>query len=277
MQAIFPITTQGLSDSFYTLEIKYNELPRNIPSRCWDYLISLFRVNFCKHCLVKQKKLAGVPAILGHPKMNYWREKYQGTWIYKIFVRKQEEIRNVRSNWWLIEKTLHSVFVRWKLFKIVFLFLFVQDLKYWSIKNKKINVKILLSTFRTSTTQRHKIKTKVRTNFDFETSYDRNNKRSRSFYNSSTEKMDNGTRRMSGLENSNCDKNENGKCENVLVESSNDEIITANESDATILTGEVQNCVQWITARSILNLIFNLIFMKLKVMKLKVLHANWNF
>ena len=146
--------------------------------------------------------------------------------------------------------------LRWKLFKIVFLFLFVQDLKYWSIKNKKINVKILLSTFRTSTTQRHKIKTKVRTNFDFETSYDRNNKRSRSFYNSSTEKMDNGTRRMSGLENSNCDKNENGKCENVLVESSNDEIITANESDATILTGgEVQNCVQWITARSILNLI----------------------
>ena len=49
---------------------------------------------------------------------------------------------------------------------------------------------------------------------------------------------------MSGLENSNCDKNENGKCENVLVESSNDEIITANESDATVLTGEVQNCVQ---------------------------------
>ena len=47
---------------------------------------------------------------------------------------------------------------------------------------------------------------------------------------------------MSGLENSNCDKN--GKCENVLVESSNDEIITANESDAAVLTGEVQNCVQ---------------------------------
>ena len=55
--------------------------------------------------------------------------------------------------------------------------------------------------------------------------------------------MDNGTRPMSGLENSNCDKNENGKCENILVES-NDEIITANESDATVLTGEVQNCVQ---------------------------------
>ena len=109
MQAIFPITTQGLSDSFYTLEIKYNELARNIPSRCWDYLISLFRVNFCKNCLVKQKKLAGVPAILGHPKMNYWQEKYQGTWIYKIFVRKQE-IRNVRRrNWWLNEKTLHSL------------------------------------------------------------------------------------------------------------------------------------------------------------------------
>ena len=172
------------------------------------------------------------------------------------------------------KNTALSVFVRWKLFKIVFLFLFVQDLKYWSIKNKKINVKILLSTFRTSTTQRHKIKTKVRTKFDFETSYDRNNKRSRSFYNSSTEKMDNGTRRMSGLENSNCDKNENGKCENVLVESSNDEIITANESDATVLTGEVQNCVQWITAVYIES---NLIFMKLKVMKLKVLHANWNF
>ena len=50
---------------------------------------------------------------------------------------------------------------------------------------------------------------------------------------------------MSALENSNCDKNENGKCENVLVES-NDEIVTANESDATVLT-EVQNWVQWIT------------------------------
>ena len=99
MQAIFPITTQGLSDSFYTLEIKYNELPRNIPSRCWDYLISLFRVNFCKNCLVKQKKLAGVPAILGHPKMNYWREKYQGTWIYKIFVRKQEEMYAAIDDW----------------------------------------------------------------------------------------------------------------------------------------------------------------------------------
>ena len=49
---------------------------------------------------------------------------------------------------------------------------------------------------------------------------------------------------MSGLENSNCDKNENGKCESILVESSNDEIITANESDATVLTGEVQTCVQ---------------------------------
>ena len=49
---------------------------------------------------------------------------------------------------------------------------------------------------------------------------------------------------MSGLENSNCDKNENGKCENVLVES-NDEIVTANDStDATVLTKEVQNCVQ---------------------------------
>ena len=49
---------------------------------------------------------------------------------------------------------------------------------------------------------------------------------------------------MSGLENSNCDKNENGKCENVLVES-NDEIITANDNtDATVLTEEVQNCVQ---------------------------------
>ena len=49
---------------------------------------------------------------------------------------------------------------------------------------------------------------------------------------------------MSGLENSNCDKNENGKCENVLVESNDEEIIIANESDATVLTGEVQNCVQ---------------------------------
>ena len=125
-----------------------------------------------------------------------------------------------------------------KAFKNVFLFLFVQDLKYWSIKNKKINVKILLSTFRTSTTQRHKIKTKLRPkNFDFETSYDRNNK-SRSFYNSSLEKMDNGARRMSELENSNCDKNENGKCENILVESC-DQIISANESDDA-LTGEVQ-------------------------------------
>ena len=107
------------------------------------------------------------------------------------------------------------------------LFLFVQDLKYWSIKNKKINVKISLSTFRTSTTQRHKVKTKVRPSFDFGTSYDRNNK-SRSFYNSSTEKMNDGTRRMSELENSNCDKNENGKCDNILVESS-DKIITAKE------------------------------------------------
>ena len=123
-----------------------------------------------------------------------------------------------------------------KAFKNVFLFLFVQDLKYWSIKNKKINVKILLSTFRTSTTQRHKIKTKLRPkNFDFETSYDRNNK-SRSFYNSSPEKMDNGDRRMSELEN--CDKNENGKCENILVESC-DQINFANESD-NVLKGEVQ-------------------------------------
>ena len=121
-----------------------------------------------------------------------------------------------------------------KAFKNVFLFLFVQDLKYWSIKNKKINVKTLLSTFRTSTTQRHKIKTKLRPkNFDFETSYDRNNK-SRSFYNSSPEKMDNGARRMSELEN--CDKNE--KCENILVESF-DQISSANESD-DVLKGEVQ-------------------------------------
>ena len=46
---------------------------------------------------------------------------------------------------------------------------------------------------------------------------------------------------MSELENSNCDKNENGKCDNILVESS-DEIIAANESGA-VSTGEVQKRV----------------------------------
>ena len=172
--------------------------------------------------------MAGVPAILGHPKMNYWQEKYQGTLFYvskdKIFT--QEMYAPIYDG---SKDTALRLCPLLKAFKNVFLFLFVQDLKYWSIKNKKINVKILLSTFRTSTTQRHKIKTKVRPSFDFGTSYDRNNK-SRSFYNSSTEKMNDGTRRMSEHENSNCDKNENGKCDNILVESS-DEIIAANAKE----------------------------------------------
>lgn len=187
----------------------------------------------------KAKEIGGSPSYTWSSKDELLTRKISR---YIILCQRKKYVniygRNVRTNWWRIEKTLLSVFVPcWKLLKMFSFSVFVQDLKYWSIKNKKINVKILLSTFRTSTTQRHKIKTKVRTSFDFETSYDRNNK-SRSFYNSSTEKMNDGTRRMSELENSNCDKNENGKCDNILVESS-DEIIAANESGA-VLTGEVQ-------------------------------------
>ena len=87
----FPNYYSGTVRQFLHFQ-KYNELKRNILSSCPDYLISLFRVNFCKNCLVKQKKLAGAPAILGHPKMNYWQEKYQGTLFYvrenKIFTQE---------------------------------------------------------------------------------------------------------------------------------------------------------------------------------------------
>lgn len=106
-------------------------------------------------------------------------------------------------------------------------------------KKQKDHRKDFTVYFRTSTTQRHKIKTKVRTNFDFETSYDRNNK-SRSFYNSSTEKMDNGTKRVSELENSNCDKNENGKYESIILVESTDEIITAGPGPDAVSMGKVQ-------------------------------------
>ena len=85
------------------------------------------------------------------------------------------------------------------------------------------------------------MKAKVRTDLDFESSCERNNK-SKTFYNSSTEKIDNVARTMSEIEpeqftQSTGDKTENGNCETILVESS-DEISNANESKTCGLTGD---------------------------------------
>ena len=85
------------------------------------------------------------------------------------------------------------------------------------------------------------MKAKVRTDLDFESSCERNNK-SKTFYNSSTEKIDNVARTMSEREpeqstQSTGDKTENGNCETILVESS-DEISNANECKTCVLTGD---------------------------------------